>query len=206
MDKEQLKHRILARTKKTSSCWFYIGTKASGYGTIVIDGKREVVHRLMYEIERGAIPEGSELDHLCGIKHCLNPDHLEPVSHLENTRRGPQYKGDEAKYKSNPKAPSRKKTHLLYIQEERFRSEPKKSALVNKLLTDYYDNHNFKSVLEKTNKYLNSARVPEEGRYVATPEGIYGPTKLEVKTKLCKNGHAIPEGRDRCMGKGCKYS
>lgn len=60
---------------------------------------------------------------------------------------------------------------------------------------------------EKANEALSEAKVSTEGRYVATPEGIYGPTKLESKAqKFCKEGHPIPVGRDKCLGKGCKHS
>ena len=199
MDKEQLKHRILQRTVKTPSCWFYTGAKNGGYGAITIDGKKTVVHKLMYRAVIGEVPEGKELDHLCGIKHCVNPEHLQPVTHLENTRRGPQYKGLDV----NHLMPSRKKTHLLYIHNDRFRKEKNKSALVNKLLEEHYWNEGIKEV----NTALSNAKVPTEDRYVATPEGVYGPTKLEPKAqKFCKNGHPVPSGRDRCLGKGCKYA
>lgn len=36
----------------------------------------------------GEKPVGTELDHICRVRHCVRPDHLEPVSHLENTLRG----------------------------------------------------------------------------------------------------------------------
>jgi len=45
-------------------------------------------HRLSYETEIGPIPEGLELDHLCRVRSCVNPLHLEPVTHQENVRRG----------------------------------------------------------------------------------------------------------------------
>lgn len=45
-------------------------------------------HRVAYELLVGPIPEGLEIDHLCRNTLCVNPDHLEPVSNLENQRRG----------------------------------------------------------------------------------------------------------------------
>lgn len=55
----------------------------------VWDGKREpVAHRVAWEHVHGPIPKGLILDHLCRFRACLRPDHLEPVTHSVNTRRG----------------------------------------------------------------------------------------------------------------------
>ena len=45
-------------------------------------------HRIVYELIKGKIPEGLFIDHLCRVRNCVNPDHLEPVTHEENIRRG----------------------------------------------------------------------------------------------------------------------
>jgi len=47
-----------------------------------------MAHRAVYESERGPIPEGMTLDHLCRNRGCVNPDHLEPVTNRENILRG----------------------------------------------------------------------------------------------------------------------
>lgn len=76
-------------------CWLWTaGTNRDGYGSFRVgsqsDGTRRHVlaHRWAYEHLVGPIPEGLTIDHLCRVRHCVNPDHLEPVSHAENTRRG----------------------------------------------------------------------------------------------------------------------
>lgn len=72
-----------------SGCWLWTGTlDGTGYGRLR-DGESiyRQAHRLAYEAHRGAIPEGTELDHLCRVRCCVNPDHLEAVSHHENLRR-----------------------------------------------------------------------------------------------------------------------
>ncbi len=61
-----------------------------GYGAMI---NREypgtgLAHRISYMVYRGPIPEGLALDHLCRVRCCVNPDHLEPVSLKENILRG----------------------------------------------------------------------------------------------------------------------
>lgn len=73
----------------TGDCWIWTGAhSANGYGRIW-DGTRVVAaHRLVYENLVGPIPDGLEMDHLCRVPACVNPDHLEPVTAKENNRRG----------------------------------------------------------------------------------------------------------------------
>ncbi|MER8067181.1 HNH endonuclease signature motif containing protein [Streptomyces sp. NPDC094034] len=59
-----------------------------GYAVTNRKGRLSKVHRLMYESVMGAIPRGLVLDHLCRVRHCVNPAHLEAVSNAENVRRG----------------------------------------------------------------------------------------------------------------------
>lgn len=70
-------------------CWEWKGRDNDrGYAQVVIDGSRRYVHRLVWETLVGPIPNGLELDHLCRNTLCVNPDHLEVVSHAENVKRG----------------------------------------------------------------------------------------------------------------------
>jgi hypothetical protein len=59
-----------------------------GYAAVDIAGKRMYAHRAMWEQERSPIPDGMYIDHLCRTPLCINPDHLEVVTHAENLRRG----------------------------------------------------------------------------------------------------------------------
>lgn len=71
-----------------SPCWKWLGYVGNmGYGQIGIHRISYLVHRVVYERERGPVPEGLELDHLCRNPRCCNPEHLEPVTHRENSRR-----------------------------------------------------------------------------------------------------------------------
>ena len=72
-----------------TGCWLWLGTRTNmGYGSITYHSIEILAHRLVYELEKGSIPAGLELDHLCRNTLCCNPDHLEPVTHRENMRRG----------------------------------------------------------------------------------------------------------------------
>lgn len=69
-----------------TGCWNWnLSLTSHGYGGS-LDGKRAYV--TYYEQKHGAVPEGMELDHKCRNRRCVNPDHLEPVTHAENVRRG----------------------------------------------------------------------------------------------------------------------
>ena len=72
-----------------SDCWIWIGGKdRDGYGRVQFNYKKYSVHRLVWQIHHGPIIEGLELDHLCGVRACCNPEHLEPVTHQINIARG----------------------------------------------------------------------------------------------------------------------
>lgn len=72
-----------------SGCWLWMGAKSTGgYGRINVNGKRWQVHRFYYEQKRGDVPKELVMDHLCRVRCCINPDHLEPVTNKENILRG----------------------------------------------------------------------------------------------------------------------
>lgn len=80
--------RLVAKAGDTD-CWTWLGKKGSkGYGLAhVADGRQRQAHRVAYELVVGPIPEGLELDHLCNVRRCVNPAHLEAVTHSENQTR-----------------------------------------------------------------------------------------------------------------------
>lgn len=65
--------------------------KPNGYASFYPGGGRHVskiyAHRFSYELAHGPLPEGAEVDHICNVRHCVNPAHLEAVSHRENLDR-----------------------------------------------------------------------------------------------------------------------
>ena len=80
--------RFWGNIVEKDGCWVWGGTTfSSGYGSIY-DGKTRRVHRWSYEHFVGPIPDGLVIDHLCRNILCVNPEHLEPVTPGENTKRG----------------------------------------------------------------------------------------------------------------------
>lgn len=71
-----------------AGCWVWTGaTYTNGYGQSSFEGVRMMAHRAVWVALVGAIGDGLVLDHLCRVRSCVNPDHLEPVTQSENVRR-----------------------------------------------------------------------------------------------------------------------
>lgn len=75
-----------------TGCSLWTGNvRSNGYGVVCVSGQRgEVVsaHRFIYEHCYGPIAEGLVIDHLCRVRNCVNPGHLEAVTTRENVLRG----------------------------------------------------------------------------------------------------------------------
>lgn len=82
-------------------CWVWTGANnGAGYGKPSMGGRKVLTHRVAYEALRAEIPPGLSIDHLCGVKMCWNPWHLEPVTHKVNILRS-----------TAPTAENSRKTH-----------------------------------------------------------------------------------------------
>lgn len=90
-------------------CIHWTGTIQAGYGRMTVAGQTIGVHRVAYELRYGPIPAELVLDHLCHSRdphcvggraclhrRCINPEHLEPVTQTENTRRGKSFSAQNA--------------------------------------------------------------------------------------------------------------
>lgn len=72
-----------------TGCWLWErGMTTAGYGITRLTGKLEYAHRISYEAFVGPIPSDCEIDHKCRQRGCVNPAHLEAVTHHENVKRG----------------------------------------------------------------------------------------------------------------------
>ena len=94
---QQQKSPLLSRfmdkvaTEPSTGCWLWTGALSSdGYGSFRAWGKAVLAHRFSYEAFRGALPPYPqyEADHVCRVRSCVNPFHLEFVKHHENVKRG----------------------------------------------------------------------------------------------------------------------
>lgn len=80
-----------------TGCWLWLGcVDRSGYGQVKYKGKTTEAHRAVYELLGGEVA-AEDLDHTCRVRSCVNPLHLEPVSHRENMRRGSGFAGQNAR-------------------------------------------------------------------------------------------------------------
>ena len=80
--------RFWGKVNKTEQCWLWTGGKQSkGYGQFSVAGRSTSVHRIAYRLAYGPIPPGLTIDHLCLVKVCVRPDHLEAVTAKVNNQR-----------------------------------------------------------------------------------------------------------------------
>ena len=85
--------RFFSHVEITPTCWNWkAAIRADGYGKWATGGRDNQrnwrAHRFSYELLKGKIPDGLDLDHLCRNRRCVNPAHLEPVTRRENVIRG----------------------------------------------------------------------------------------------------------------------
>ncbi len=108
IDYRSPEERFWAKVDLTLGCWLWMGgVNRDGYGHIRgYENRRIGVHRFAYELLVGSIPEGLEIDHLCRVRRCVNPEHLEPVPHRVNVLRG-----------QAPSSANAHKTHCVHGHE-----------------------------------------------------------------------------------------
>lgn len=71
-----------------NGCWLWTAcVNSKRYGCVSVGGRTQLAHRIVCAAFSGPIPDGYEVDHLCRVIRCVNPDHLEAVTAAENRRR-----------------------------------------------------------------------------------------------------------------------
>lgn len=86
-----LRERLLAKAviNWETGCWEWTANiDPRGYGRFKVGGRKAKAYRVSYELAYGPIPEDLTIDHLCRVRHCINPAHLEAVPMIINTLRG----------------------------------------------------------------------------------------------------------------------
>lgn len=96
---------VPAHAPQLGPCWIWTGCLKDGYGQFP-HGNGSKAHRFACELAGKALPENLEPDHLCRVRACVRPEHLEPVTHRVNTLRG-----------SSPAANNARKTHCVHGHE-----------------------------------------------------------------------------------------
>lgn len=85
--------RLMARVEVGEDCWVWTGQlNNKGYGLASVRNRKRAAHLVLWELLVGPVPPGLELDHLCRVRRCVNPDHLEPVTRSENQRRAAEHR------------------------------------------------------------------------------------------------------------------
>ena len=85
----ELERRFDQYVDATGDCWLWLGAlDRDGYGQVSVSSRTRRAHRWVWTVLVGEIPKGLVIDHLCRVKSCVNPDHMEPVTRAENVMRG----------------------------------------------------------------------------------------------------------------------
>lgn len=80
-----MESKFLTKVNKTDTCWLWTGRlDGGGYGRFSIDGIWNKAHRVSYQLFKGGIPDGLVVRHLCNVRACVNPDHLETGTQKDN--------------------------------------------------------------------------------------------------------------------------
>ena len=86
---EQQTNNFHAKYKIFNTCWIWQGNvDRYGYGTLYLNGKTVKAHRISYYLKYKYLTDGLVLDHLCRVRDCVNPAHLEEVTVSTNNKRG----------------------------------------------------------------------------------------------------------------------
>lgn len=104
-------------------CWIWTaGCGSQGYGIHWVDGKKISSHRYSLQLAGINIPERMQPDHLCRIRRCIRPSHLEVVTHRENLLRGEGFAATNAKKTHCPRGHSYSGYNVIINKRRHLRS------------------------------------------------------------------------------------
>ena len=99
--RQRILHKVISNVTTTfEGCWLWTGPdsgtgRGGGYPRMSLDGQTVAVHRVIYTEFYGYIPSKKQIDHVCRNRMCVNPEHLEMVTHKENQKRRAKAKADQ---------------------------------------------------------------------------------------------------------------
>ena len=96
MGRIAVERRFMNLVKKQGDCWLWQGYLYHGYGKFRVNTRLIAAHRWAYEMFIGEIPEDMEVHHECGVRNCVNPNHLRAVSGAENKHLSPTWLGNRS--------------------------------------------------------------------------------------------------------------
>lgn len=144
--------RFWSRVDKTDTCWLWTaGRFQNGYGRFKANRCDRGAHAVSYELSGMEIPVGLELDHLCRVRECVNPDHLEPVPPAMNVLRGnglaaqnaaktackrghPLDRSDNKSY--SPRARTCRRCMVINVTKRRLQMFPGRTTNIPEVLTE----------------------------------------------------------------------
>lgn len=97
MNKRLADHMVKRISIDRAGCWIWSNTTPQNYARLLIWGKAMLVHRLSYMLASGPIPEGFQIDHLCKVRSCCNPQHLEATTPSLNNARSDSLSGENTR-------------------------------------------------------------------------------------------------------------
>ena len=170
-----LKRRLMKMVMMVteSGCWIWTGIpNKEGYAKTIVKKKTKLVHRLMFELHNGPIPDGLTLDHGCRVRCCVNPYHLEPATHKENILSG-----------MSPSAENARKTHCVngheVTQDNTYYFANRRTCRTCNLARcsrDYFSNHeknreyNRRRAIEYRETHREFIRQQDRARYHAAKQ------------------------------------
>jgi hypothetical protein len=87
-ERDEARFRAKVGVPNANGCMLWVkSTDTNGYGQFHLNQRTVKAHLVAWALAYGDFPSGLEPDHLCTVRHCTTPDHLEWVTHAENVRR-----------------------------------------------------------------------------------------------------------------------